>query len=115
MANQLFLWDVNAQATQNTAFKVVSVQFGDGFEQVKTDGVNNLTISWSCDMTDYDSVIDVAYAFLVEKKGVTPFDMNIDGRTQTFRTYGEVVKSHVGGKVWRLSFNIKQVHIPKAV
>jgi phage-related protein len=107
-----FEWCVNAGATQDTQLVTSSVKFGDGYEQVSSTGINNVSTSWQVAKTAYLAEVDAIYDFLIEHKGVTPFYLTINGVTKTYRTEGNINKAHVSGKVWQVSFNLKQAFLP---
>lgn len=107
-----FTWCVDARATQDTQIITKSTQFGDGYEQVSSDGINNIRTSWPLTKTGYLAEIDAIYDFLIEHKGVIPFYLTINDVTKTYRTQDGISKTHMGGKVWQISFNLKQVFIP---
>lgn len=107
-----FTWCVNAGATQDTEIKTNAVQFGDGYEQVSSFGINNARTNWQVAKTARLAEIDAIYDFLIEHKGVTPFKMLINGVNKTYRTEGNISKNHLGADVWQVSFNLKQVFIP---
>ena len=112
MTLRTFTWCINAGATQNTEIKTHTTRFGDGYEQVSSFGINNARKSWQCSKTAFSPEINEIHDFLLEHNGVTPFLMTIDGETKTYRTEGEINKTHISGKVWQLSFNIRQVFVP---
>ena len=107
-----FTWCVDAGAVQDTQLVTNNVKFGDGYEQVSSFGINNARTAWQVAKTAYLAEIDAIYNFLIEHKGVTPFYMTINGVTKTYRTDGNISKAHLGGDVWQISFNLKQVFIP---
>ena len=112
MTLRTFTWCVNEGATQNTEIKTRTTQFGDGYEQVSSFGINNARKSWQFSKTAFSPEITEIHDFLLEHNGVTPFIMTIDGETKTYRTEGEISKTHISGKVWQVSFNIRQVFVP---
>ena len=112
MVLKTFTWCVDAGATQDTELKTNVTQFGDGYEQVSSIGINNARTSWQFSRTGYASEVNPIYAFLKEHKGVTPFIMTIDGETKTYRTDGNISRNHLGADAWQVSFNVKQVFIP---
>lgn len=107
-----FTWCINAGATEDTELKTNVTQFGDGYEQVSSIGINNARTAWQVAKTARLTEINAIYQFLIEHKGVTPFYMLINGDTKTYRTEGNISKSHVAADVWQISFNLKQVFIP---
>lgn len=101
---------INVVVTDSTCASTVSA--GDGFEQVSSFGINNARTSWQFARTDYLHIINEIYTFLLEHKGVTPFYMTVAGETKTYRTEGNIGRSHISGDVWQVSFTVKQVFIP---
>ena len=75
-------------------------------------GINNVRETWQVTKTGRLAEIEAIYQFLVEHGGVTPFYVTIAGDTKTYRTEGEPSTAHMGGNVWSISFNLKQVFIP---
>lgn len=112
MALRTFTWCVNAGATEDIELKTNVTQFGDGYEQVSSFGINNARESWPLSVTGCSEKTKAVRQFLLDHKGVTPFIMTIDGETKTYRTDGNVSRTHLGANVWQVSFNIKQVFIP---
>lgn len=112
MTLKTFTWDVNAGATRTTTPKTNNVQFGDGYEQVSSFGINNNILSWQVAKTGRLAEIQAIYDFLIEHKGVTPFYLTIRGETKAYRTVGSIDEPHLGADVWQISFNLKQAFIP---
>lgn len=107
-----FTWDVDIGASQSTEPSVNTVKFGDGYEQVSSWGINNITESWQLSRTAEKTTIDQIHKFLKDHKGVTPFYMTIDGEKGTYRTVGGFERKHIGHNVWSLSFTVKEVAEP---
>ncbi len=112
MALKTFTWCVDAGATEELELKTNVTQFGDGYEQVSSIGINNARTSWQFSRKGKAIDVNPIYAFLKEHGGVTPFIMTIDGETKTYRTDGNISRNHLGADVWQVSFNVKQVFIP---
>ena len=112
MALKTFTWCVDAGATRTTEPRTNTVQFGDGYEQVSSFGINNVRETWQVTKTAYKAEIDAIYQFLIEHNGVTPFYLTLRGETKAYRTVGEISEPHLGADVWQISFNLKQVFIP---
>ena len=107
-----FEWDVNSGAAQDTEPSVNVVQFGDGYDQASSWGINNIRDGWQLTRTDERTTIEQIRTFLKDHKGVTPFYVVIDGEKGTYRTQGGFGKKHVGHNVWSISFELKQVFTP---
>ena len=112
MALKTFTWCVDAGATRTTEPRTNTVQFGDGYDQVSSFGINNVRESWQVAKTGRKTEIDAIHAFLVEHKNVTPFHATIAGEVGAYRSTGSPSTTHLGGNVWSISFNLKQVFIP---
>ena len=103
-----------SQASQSQVkFRVLSAQFGNGYEQVKPDGINNAYSEWSVvwesvTQTERDTITSTLYAAgASEIIAWTPpgfalpakFRMTADGFTQTYKA----------GNVYTISCSLKQV------
>ena len=108
-----FTWDIDASSSENTAHSVNKVQFGDGYEQVSSFGINNKRKTWQCSKQDYKSTIDDIYNFLGSTQAVEPFYFQPIKTEQGFtvRLVGEVRRQKIGGDVWKISFNLEQAFI----
>ena len=108
-----FTWDIDASSSENTAHSVNKVQFGDGYEQVSSFGINNKRKTWQCSKQCYKSTIDDIYNFLGSTQAVEPFYFQPIKTEQGFtvRLVGEVSRQKIGGDVWKISFNLEQAFI----
>lgn len=108
-----FTWDIDASSSENTAHSVNKVQFGDGYEQVSSFGINNKRKTWQCSKQDYKSTIDDIYNFLGSTQAVEPFYFQPIKTEQGFtvRLVGEISRQKIGGDVWKISFNLEQAFI----
>ncbi|MDO4896317.1 MAG: phage tail protein [Moraxella sp.] len=106
-----FNWDISQDSTETTAINKTTTQFGDGYEQAVSFGINNARKSWQCSKTDKKAVIDEIYHFLIDTKGVEPFTFKplADEPNIKVRTDGEITRQKQGGDAWQISFNLKQV------
>ena len=68
-----FKWRVERAVQPSLEFRVITAQFGDGYKQVSSDGINNLDESWS--ITTPASLREARdiKAFFLEHKGVKSF------------------------------------------
>ena len=89
------------------------MQFGDGYEQVSSFGINNKRKTWQCSKQSYKSTIDDIYNFLGSTQAVEPFYFQPIKTEQAFtvRLVGEVSRQKIGGDVWKISFNLEQAFI----
>ena len=108
-----FTWDIDASSGETTAHSVNKVQFGDGYEQVSSFGINNTRKAWACSKQSYKSTIDDIYNFLGSTQAVEPFYFQPIKTEQGFtvRLVGEVSRQKIGGNVWKISFNLEQAFI----
>lgn len=108
-----FTWDIDASSSENTAHSVNKVQFGDGYEQVSSFGINNKRKTWQCSKQSYKSTIDDIYNFLGSTQAVEPFYFQPIKTEQGFtvRLVGEISRQKIGGDVWKISFNLEQAFI----
>lgn len=112
MALREFTWCLDAGGSRTTNFVNNSVQFGDGYEQVSSVGINAIRETASYSVSDKIAVVNAAYKFLRDHRGIEPFILNVGGEIGTYRTVGEIVRTHVKADRWQVSFNLKQVFIP---
>ena len=112
MADNLktFKWKMNMGASADTKHNVSKTQFGDGYTQRVSHGINNKTTDWSGQKTgDYETVIKPIMDFLDEHKGVMPFLWtNPHGITAKYicQDYNH---SQRKGNFWQISLKFEQV------
>ena len=108
-----FTWDIDASSSETVTHSVNKVQFGDGYEQVSSFGINNKRKTWQCSKQSYKSTIDDIYNFLGSTQAVEPFYFQPIKTEQGFtvRLVGEVSRQKIGGDVWKISFNLEQAFI----
>lgn len=105
-----FTWNISQDSTETTTHNTTKTQFGDGYEQVVSVGINNSRKSWQCSKIDKKAVIDEIYHFLNATKGVEVFTIAPvpDEPRIKVRLDGELSRQNLGGDVWQISFNLKQ-------
>ena len=108
-----FTWDIDASSSETVTHSVNKVQFGDGYEQVSSFGINNKRKTWQCSKQSYKSTIDDIYNFLGSTQAVEPFYFQPIKTEQGFtvRLVGEISRQKIGGDVWKISFNLEQAFI----
>lgn len=111
MADKTFTWDISQDSTETTVVSKSTTQFGDGYEQVVSFGVNNARKMWQCSKIDTKAVIDEMYRFLLATKGVEVFNFQPIKSEPSIkvRLDGQVSRQQKGGNTWQISFNLKQV------
>ena len=108
-----FTWDIDASSSENTAHSVNKVQFGDGYEQVSSFGINNTRKAWACSKIAKKAEIDAIYQFLISTQSVEPFYFQPVATEPNLivRLDGDISRSTLGAGVWQISFNLKQAFI----
>ena len=101
-----FTWDISADSSETTDLNTTITAFGDGYEQAV-----NRRKSWQCSKTDTKAVIDEIYRFLIDTKGVEPFNFKplTDEPSIKVRLDGEISRQKTGGVVLQIGFTLKQV------
>lgn len=105
-----FAFKVNMGASSDVRFSSAKVQFGDGYAQRVSRGINNKVADWSGQKTgDFDTVIKPIMDFLDEHKGVKPFFWtNPHGITAKYICAGYQVGQRKGN-FWQISLKFEQV------
>lgn len=70
---QVFKWRIERAPTASIKFRTVEVQFGDGYKQVSTDGINNKDESYAVSMNATESVAKDIMNFFNEHAGSKSF------------------------------------------
>lgn len=94
---------------QTVRFNTLSSDFGDGYSQSMTVGLNNRKSEYQYAKTDKKALILQIKAFFDEHKGAKPFlwDSPLDGEI-TVKT-GEYTLQYLGADVWTISTTFTQV------
>lgn len=112
MADNLktFTWQMNMGASASTRHSVIKTQFGDGYAQRVSVGMNNKRTDWAGSKTgDYRTVILPIIQFLDEHKGIIPFLWtNPHGTTAKYICQDYEV-SQRKGNFWQISLKFEQV------
>ncbi|AWY19835.1 phage tail protein [Moraxella bovis] len=112
MADNLrtFTWKMNMGASASTRHAVGKTQFGDGYAQRVSHGINNKRKDWSGNKTgDYKTVIKPIEDFLDEHGGVTPFFWtDPHGKTAKYICQDYDTKQRKGN-FWEIILKFEQV------
>ncbi|MQA53736.1 phage tail protein [Pseudomonas piscis] len=73
MAIETFAWAPKVEPVGTVEFRLKSARFGDGYQQVVQDGINNKTQSWPLTFVGDESRIKPIIAFIDAHRGATPF------------------------------------------
>lgn len=88
-----YMPDYSAKVTYKP--RIISAQFGDGYQQRAPDGLNHNLPTWSVTFTRAPSVIQAIDTFLHERKGVEPFNwVSPAGVNGAYITSGEWAVSY---------------------
>lgn len=110
MALREFTWCVEGGISIDAEPVISKVQFGDGYTQRSSFGINNVIETSALSVKAKRDVIDAAYNFLIDHKGVTPFLLNLSNGKKAFVTDGAITRTHLGGSAWQLTFNVERFY-----
>lgn len=70
---EVFTWCVRTDTTGAGEFDVKQAQFGDGYRQTASEGLNNEAQQWPVSIVGRESKVGPALAFLRARKGAVSF------------------------------------------
>lgn len=110
MTLRVFTWKMNMGASAETHHNVQKVQFGDGYAQCISVGINNRRTDWSGVKTgDYQTVIAPIVQFLDEHRGMLPFLWTNPHGITTKYICQDYTVSQRKGNFWQISLKFEQV------
>lgn len=113
MSNQKFTWcnDLDGNS-QTNSFKVLQSNFGDGYTQRTSVGINNKSGTWAYKRTETKEVIMEIKAFFDAHKGSDSFlwDSPLDGEVRVVAS--DYTPICLGGLVWSISTTFTQTFEP---
>lgn len=94
--------------SQTTAFKVLQSNFGDGYVQRTSIGINNKSSMWQYKKTAKKALILEIKAFFDDHKGADSFlwDSPLDGEVRVVA--GDYMPVCLGGEIWSISTTFTQ-------
>ena len=109
MSLKTFTWKMNMGASASVHHNISKTQFGDGYAQRVSHGINNQRMDWSGSKTgDWQTVILPIKTFLDEHKGVIPFLWtNPHGQTKKYVCENYEI-SQKKGNFWEISLKFEQ-------
>lgn len=108
-----FLFVPDWGASNSTKSNVSKVQYGDGYVQRQSKGMNTLVKSWSLSFnTRSDSEADSLISFLEERYGVTAFTWTPPGQPQAKWTCSDWSRSVAAVDVNNISLQLELVYEP---
>jgi phage-related protein len=112
MAIERFTWQTEKGATGDIKQRTRTKQFGDGYSQTVSDGINNEQQSWPVSYTGSAARINDIIAFLRRHKGAKAFLwMPPLGELGLYKCAG-FQPSHKGGSVYTLTATFEQTFHP---
>lgn len=108
-----FTWCQDLEGnSQTNKFNVLTTNFGDGYEQSISVGINNRSGEWTYQRTAFKAEILEIKNFFDQHKGAKSFlwDSPLDGEVQV--KAGEYQPVHLGAGIWRISTTFKQTFQP---
>lgn len=107
--------DPSVKSLAEIKFRTRSVEFGDGYEEVTGDGINNIRHYWqltfeALTQSEADDIID----FFLDGGGYTVFQYTVpsDSTQRNYRLDGEsITKMPKEGALYEVSFKIKEVFV----
>lgn len=107
-----FTWPVQAKPTGTTRLRVLTAKFGDGYEQVAADGINNKEQSWPITVKGVQAQVTPARDFLDARGGFQSFFWTPPLGAQGYYRCSEYDLAHAGGGIWELTATFKQAFQP---
>jgi len=112
MALETFTWQIEKGAEGEVSQRTRTKQFGDGYSQTVSDGINNKTQSWPFSHTGSAARIKEIMAFLDRHKGTRAFLWTPPlGELGLYKCSG-YKPAHKGGNVYTLTGTFEQTFHP---
>ena len=112
MSTQTFTWQIDGQPSGDVSLRVRTAKFGDGYEQVSRDGINNKVQTWPVMFTGQKARIQQITDFLDARGGAEAFYWTPPLGAQGLYRVTTYKPSHAGGDVYRLSATFQQTFQP---
>jgi phage-related protein len=112
MMPEAFTWTPDAKPTGKYSNRTKSARFGDGYEQVVADGINNESQSWPLTFTSSKVRADQIMAFLRARKGYQSFSWKPPFGDQALFRCTEYTATDLGGGQWAVSATFDQSFQP---
>lgn len=105
-----FNWQMNIGASSETRHANAKTQFGDGYAQRVSFGINNKRTDWNGNKTgDLQTVIKPIMAFLDEHQGLMPFFWTNPLGERSKYICQDYSVSQRKGNFWQISLKFEQV------
>lgn len=109
---ETFTWKPDSRPTAKYTNRTKSAQFGDGYEQVVADGINNERQSWPLTFTGNKARAVQIMQFLRDRKGYQSFYWSPPFGVQTLFRCAEYSPTDLGGGQWAVSATFDQSFQP---
>jgi phage-related protein len=109
---EVFQWSPRRNPQAEVKFRVLRAQFGDGYEQVVGDGINNRTESWPLSFFGSESEIRPVKDFLDRHGASRAFLWTAPLGTQMSYRAGDYQLVAMGGGWYTISVTFTQRHVP---
>ncbi|WP_122663498.1 phage tail protein [Pseudomonas viridiflava] len=107
-----FTWRPDKEPTGTTSFRNKSARFGDGYEQVAKDGINNKTQSWPLTFTGDKARAKEIEAFLDKQAGAAAFKWTEPMCEELLFRCKTYQLRNVSASVWTVSATFEQAFHP---
>lgn len=110
--SKTFSWATQVSPSANEVVNLLTSQFGDGYEQVAVNGINNVAEEWELTWTGKKKDVAAIRAFL-HPMLISRFGGRIRGGEKLYRVKPDSIKpTFISGKVVSLAFTFKQAFAP---
>lgn len=104
-----FQWQTQASPTGNFAHNVRSAQFGDGYKQISSNGLNQAVQQWQLAYTGHPAVTQSMLTFLNQHVILAFFWTPPNGKKALFRVRSDSISvTPLARNVEALSFSFEQ-------
>lgn len=108
-----FTWRTQVSPTATDTINLYTAQFGDGYEQVAVNGINNVAEAWDLTWTGKKNDVAAIRAFLHSHAHQSFWWSNPWGEKKLYRVKPDSIKpTFISGKVVTLGFSFKQAFAP---
>lgn len=107
-----FTWAPDSKASGTVTFATLSAKFGDGYEQVAADGINNESQSWPLTFTGLADRTTPIRDFLKARNGTQSFFWTPPLGVQGYYRCAEYTLQPMGGRLWQITATFKQAFQP---
>lgn len=108
-----FTWATQVSPTATDTINLYTAQFGDGYEQVAVNGINNVAEEWELTWTGKKKDVAAIRRFLHSHAHQSFWWSNPWGEKKLYRVKPDSIKpTFISGKIVSLGFSFKQAFAP---